>query len=605
MGVRIHMVTVLGRCWRSEGARVTYCRHSQSEHCSNLTCTLASRPHQAAAFLISLFHFSQWLLTAFSPISNGMALANLISSEVSLPKRTRLNVRQSKDGCIICKARKVKCDETKPTCLRCHRAGKVCEGYGVRERGRNRCQPHGAILQWPESPTISRSSSGSPLSSFCQSSLEANQSRLGLEILTQQLCEQTRWDEQPLWVRLVAQSLPTNEAVSRAVIALGASFEAHFLPASLVQRHQASAQNQQAINALRKELASPSQGLVPVFLACVLLAAAEVLERHLANALVHVKGAFQAITCTDVDAFADLHSLAQSLDLQTSWYMLSEPPRLRTLCEPWDGLRHRYSTTEIQAGTVALLHSCYHFTGRAGNFKYRSRAHQPASLIMEQSRCIAKLTHWLATYNRQTTESILRLPTLRAQCLSTLIYVSTILCPHELTYDLYLAHFQQIVEIAEEVVASRSAQSPSLLQHFKFQPGLLQPLYLTAMKCRDPQLRRRAVRTFSCLGVEGPWDARVLTRVAQRAIEIEELDEQKQQRLPIPEVHRLHGCGIDSLAPAGKTFPIFIQAHFSLCTDVEQMLRSDDDENSEHWTLWSEDLEIGSFYGLQKLGGMF
>ena len=252
-----------------------------------------------------------------------MELAAIASPNVTLPKRTRLNVRQSKDGCIVCKARKVKCDETKPTCLRCHRADKVCEGYGVRDRGRYRSQkssPTGSILTWPDSPTISRSSSGSPVSSFCYSSLEANHSRLGLEILLQQRREQTKWDQQPLWVRLVAQSLSTNEAVSRAVVSLGASFEAHFLPASLVQRHRASVQNQQAINALQKELANPSQGLVSVFLASIILAAAEVLERHLANALIHVQGAFQALTFVGTDTFSDFHSFARSLDLQTAWY---------------------------------------------------------------------------------------------------------------------------------------------------------------------------------------------------------------------------------------------------------------------------------------------
>ena len=217
---------------------------------------------------------------------------------------------------------------------------------------------------------------------------------------------------------------------------------------------------------------------------------------------------------------------------------------------------------------------------------------------MEQGRHIATLTDWLATYDQGSQDSVPELPVLRAQCLSTLIYVSTILCPYEITYDLYTTHFRYIIEIAEKIVHERNTESPPILQHFKIQPGLIQPVYLTAMKCRDPQVRRRAVRLLSRLGVEGPWDARVMTRVALRAIEIEEMDEQKQQQLPIPEIDRLHGCGIDSLAPAGKTFPVFIQAYFSLCTGVEQMLQSSDYEDSEHWTLWSEDLEVGSFHSL-------
>ncbi|KAE8332938.1 fungal-specific transcription factor domain-containing protein [Aspergillus sergii] len=43
-------------------------------------------------------------------------------------------------GCWTCRARKVRCDETKPQCLQCFRKGRKCEGYGVR-------------LQWVRSDT--------------------------------------------------------------------------------------------------------------------------------------------------------------------------------------------------------------------------------------------------------------------------------------------------------------------------------------------------------------------------------------------------------------------------------------------------------------------
>ncbi|KAF5643406.1 fungal Zn binuclear cluster domain protein [Fusarium tjaetaba] len=35
-------------------------------------------------------------------------------------------------GCWTCRARRVKCDEAQPICNRCTRAGRICEGYGVR-----------------------------------------------------------------------------------------------------------------------------------------------------------------------------------------------------------------------------------------------------------------------------------------------------------------------------------------------------------------------------------------------------------------------------------------------------------------------------------------
>ncbi|KAL4908868.1 fungal-specific transcription factor domain-containing protein [Aspergillus multicolor] len=42
--------------------------------------------------------------------------------------------RKTSSGCWTCRARKVKCDEGKPTCRQCRRYGRECEGYEVRLR---------------------------------------------------------------------------------------------------------------------------------------------------------------------------------------------------------------------------------------------------------------------------------------------------------------------------------------------------------------------------------------------------------------------------------------------------------------------------------------
>ena len=37
--------------------------------------------------------------------------------------------RRARTGCLTCKARRVKCDETRPFCQRCTKAGRACDGY--------------------------------------------------------------------------------------------------------------------------------------------------------------------------------------------------------------------------------------------------------------------------------------------------------------------------------------------------------------------------------------------------------------------------------------------------------------------------------------------
>ena len=50
---------------------------------------------------------------------------------VTSRKATRASKPKVRTGCQSCKQRRVKCDESKPTCLRCDKANLVCSGYGI------------------------------------------------------------------------------------------------------------------------------------------------------------------------------------------------------------------------------------------------------------------------------------------------------------------------------------------------------------------------------------------------------------------------------------------------------------------------------------------
>ena len=49
-------------------------------------------------------------------------------ADMALSRQSHLKVRT---GCRTCKTRRTKCDETKPSCLRCTKAKFVCEGYSI------------------------------------------------------------------------------------------------------------------------------------------------------------------------------------------------------------------------------------------------------------------------------------------------------------------------------------------------------------------------------------------------------------------------------------------------------------------------------------------
>ncbi|KAL4874932.1 hypothetical protein BJY04DRAFT_202931 [Aspergillus karnatakaensis] len=43
-----------------------------------------------------------------------------------MPKATRKFHRKSRTGCLECRARRIKCDETRPSCGNCDRASMAC-----------------------------------------------------------------------------------------------------------------------------------------------------------------------------------------------------------------------------------------------------------------------------------------------------------------------------------------------------------------------------------------------------------------------------------------------------------------------------------------------
>jgi hypothetical protein len=50
-----------------------------------------------------------------------------------VPGQAKVAKGRSKTGCITCRRRKKKCDETKPACQNCQKNAVVCEGYPLKE----------------------------------------------------------------------------------------------------------------------------------------------------------------------------------------------------------------------------------------------------------------------------------------------------------------------------------------------------------------------------------------------------------------------------------------------------------------------------------------
>ena len=188
---------------------------------------------------------------------------------------------------------------------------------------------------------------------------------------------------------------------------------------------------------------------------------------------------------------------------------------------------------------------------------------------------------------------------MRIQCLSAIIYVSTILNPCEKSYDTYELFFRQIVDGAFRLLGQTpdSCFWAGPATRFRLISPLSQPLYLTSMKGRHGRVRREAIGLLSMTGREGPWDSVTHVQVARRALEIEEhaiqgidmnLDE-----ISVPEKSRLHGCGLNSEQGRYKGGGS-IEATFSRCFDVDKMMLRADIlwDNKKNWDIWTEKVPL-------------
>ncbi|KAG4025119.1 hypothetical protein MFRU_066g00220 [Monilinia fructicola] len=107
---------------------------------------------------------------------------------------------------------------------------------------------------------------------------------------------------------------------------------------------------------------------------------------------------------------------------------------------------------------------------------------------------------------------------------ATAITLSAVTSTSEMVYDSFMNDFRYIVEAAELLV-TRSEATPSVLNssRFSFDIGVVPPLHVVATKCREPNIRRKAVDLlFRTPRQEGMWDGVLSARIGRWIISCEE-----------------------------------------------------------------------------------
>lgn len=432
-----------------------------------------------------------------------------------------------------CRIRHVKCDETKPNCKRCISTGRKCDGYADPSK---QAGPKIALAKQPPYQTVTSLFEHRAFDHFCNYSAPILSSFFDSEF----------------WMQLVLQMSSANEAVRHAVVALDTLSERMTSKAGAasgsyrsLKKHNANWRNDsfamvqynKAIECLtrRSETSSP---IDVVMLVCVLFVCIEALRGDIDTAFMHVnQGMKTALEQISEDPTGDLVGSRKSIghDILPSLFRIEllsalfgfKPASWSYPLSLSQAVPHEFSS--LKAARDSMIHIMNIIMRFMDDT--RGRRYERAFTLHDQTR-LADLQQALRSWSVKLDTVTAKLPTsqentaaiqmLRLHRLIAYIYLTKGMSLEESVCDTFLPGFEQALGLAEGLCARlNEARNPRI---FMLDMEIVSPTYLIAVKCRQPQLRRRAISLLRTMHRrEGFFDSDLAAAIAERVISIEEV----------------------------------------------------------------------------------
>ena len=428
-----------------------------------------------------------------------------------------------------CRARRVKCDEQKPLCRRCVQAGRLCGGYNHESKSSSALQP---ALKFG----VTADSQTERLSHLAAHVLSLDNNGRPLH-------------EDDVWGRTFLQLSNQIECVKAAAAAFGAAYESSLDNAIVTGRCSAWRYYGSALARLQWDFDNETVGPESLALASIILACVEILSQHEQNAFAHFLGAVQILTKTfqrrQGAPSADILSIVKDglvkINLMIGSYALSQSPQHMYLefQEAADG-DDAFHEPELAINAAMLcLHRSYQFLESADRLRYKYpswKEHDPImckgqSDAVTQCRSVLdglaalatrlQAQHSSATSTLRDLETLAEIYAIRTQLMATMMFTLCVHSPFESVYDEHQDRFRSIVSDAAASARLRRRTKSSALKRFSTRPGIISPLFIVSMKCRDPPLRALATTMLNEQNREGPADGQILAAVSARLAAIE------------------------------------------------------------------------------------
>ncbi|KAK9426678.1 hypothetical protein SUNI508_00205 [Seiridium unicorne] len=468
--------------------------------------------------------------------------------KVARGRRKRAYRPKTRTGCATCKTRRVKCDETRPFCLRCTSTGRLCDGYPAAE---------------PVQPFSSNIVSVAPEigpSVDVYESLES--SRSFAFFLNRTSPQLAGFFGSEFWERYVLQAAYHESAVRHAIVAIGSLHE-------LVE-HRAEVDDINGTFALEhynlaiKGLLVPlslygERGIDVCLITCILFICFENIRGNHVAAGSHIQSGSKLLreaaydkqsgiikhralgSKTCVDSYVPLDILASifaGLDQQSTIiiqdYRSDDYSSLFSRAIP-DGDHLSFSSIE-EAKSVYEYGYCMFINNHVSQ-RECDPAQAPIDIESQMGYYSALLLRFLQAIQELvesqrgslTPKADIAAAVLQLHVLNTYVSLYVEYSPpgYRPSWDTFMPQFIEMVSLGEKIVSFASAGCEPGRQPTSFclDMGYVIPLFTVASQCHEPALRRRAIALLrSTWRQEGLWNSLVIAQAAERIMEIQETE---------------------------------------------------------------------------------
>ncbi|PSN72818.1 hypothetical protein BS50DRAFT_616347 [Corynespora cassiicola Philippines] len=518
-------------------------------------------------------------------------------------KRTRASHPKVRTGCHTCKARRVKCDEKRPACLKCVHTGRKCEGYQDNREW--------VVIVAPPPPVTD--------------GFDDDRSRRHFDYFRSQAVYEISWFfDGNVWGPLVLKEAHASAAVRHAVIALSCSHED--FGDSLTHADQspqfayAAQHYSKAMRNLIKETSdNTSESRMRALICGLLFIAIEVLRgnnvaaRHHLNACLKIVKEAQEKMGTqyvqnsphplekdrlevETHLTEGIIPMFARLDIQGQLILGGTPQTEMTpiVWSPSSRMRIekpplRFESVIPACNSILLMSNDLHSFMMQYSDIYRVQCVRPipVEVTAQKVSLYKQFSEWdyavrpmIKTITRQRDRDKITLMRVYNRTAITLLENS--LDIEECYMDNFHWVFRELMDFVAElrerpynsdeesdsdtsVTSLTSVNSDALSfdrwtrPFFALDHCIIFALYWTALKCRDGALRRRAIPLLEISRQEGIWSGPISAAIAKRVIELEE-GEPYRQYPPAGQLKR------------AKDIPEYVRIH-SVRTDIDKLRR--------------------------------